>query len=303
VTRRSLESAAVSLVSVLVRPLPRRAALRLGAGLGRLLAALDGRHVAIACDNLRRAFPDWTEERVATTARAVYAHFGRMLLDILWMQGRPAREILSFVDFQGVENALVPLREKRGVLFCTGHLGNWEIHAVAHAWVHGPVHVVARPLDNPALDARLCAFRTSSGNTVIYKRKALAQMIRALRAGQGVAVLLDQNVQESDGIFVDFFGRPAATTTVAAALAAKTGCALVPVNATMGVDGRYTLVYEPAIVWTPTGDRALDVAGVTQEIAHRTEAWIRRTPEQWLWMHRRWKTRPPGEAGPGPAAR
>jgi Kdo2-lipid IVA lauroyltransferase/acyltransferase len=293
--RRTLESWAASLVSALVRLLPRRAALMLGAGLGRALAALDARHVAIACDNLRRAFPAWDEERVGRTARAVYVHFGRVLFDILWMQGRTSTQILPLVEFDGVENAEAAMATKRGILYCTAHLGNWEIHAIAHAWVHRPITAVARPLDNPALDARLCAFRMSSGNTVIYKKKALAQMVRALRAGEGVAVLLDQNVQAKDGIFVEFFGRPAATTTVAAALAAKTGCALVPVHTELLPDGRYRLSYDPPVLWTPSGDRAVDIAGITQELARRTEDWIRRTPEQWLWMHRRWKTRPPGE--------
>jgi KDO2-lipid IV(A) lauroyltransferase len=301
-SRRVLESWCAALVSVLVRPLPRKAALWLGAALGRLLAALDRRHVAIASDNLSRAFPDWDETRVARTARAVYLHFGRVLFDILWMEWRTSREILPLVDFEGAANAEGPMADGRGVLYCTGHLGNWEIHAVAHAWVYGPVSVLARPLDNPRLDARLCAFRTRSGNKVIYKRKALSQVIRALRAGEGVAILLDQNVQGSDGIFVDFFGRAAATTTVAAALAAKTGCALVPVHTELMKDGRYKLTYDPPVRWTPSGDRAVDIAGITQELAHRTEDWIRRTPDQWLWMHRRWKTRPPGETALGTGA-
>jgi KDO2-lipid IV(A) lauroyltransferase len=186
---------------------------------------------------------------------------------------------------------------KRGVLYCTGHVGNWEVHAIALALAYGPISVLARPLDNPALDARLCAFRTSSGNAVIYKKNALPQIIRALRAGRGVAILLDQNVQAKDGIFVDFFGRPAATTTVAAALAAKTGCTLIPAHSELMPDGRYRLIYDPPVAWTPSGDHDVDVARTTQELARRTEEWIRRRPEQWLWMHRRWKTRPPNEGG------
>jgi Kdo2-lipid IVA lauroyltransferase/acyltransferase len=303
VTRQTLEGWAVFLASGVVRLLPRRAALLVGAGLGRLLASLDARHVMIVSDNLRNAFPDWDDAKVTSTARSVYVHFGKVLLDILWMQGRRSAEILRLVDFDGVENAERAMATKRGILYCTAHLGNWEIHAIAHAWVYRPITVVARPLDNPVLDARLCAFRTSSGNKVIYKKKALAQMIRALRGGEGVAVLLDQNVQASDGIFVDFFGRAAATTTVAAALAAKTGCSLVPVHTELMPGGRYKLSYDPPVTWRPSGNREADIAGVTQEIARRTEDWIRRRPEQWLWMHRRWKTRPPGEGAPQPGGR
>jgi KDO2-lipid IV(A) lauroyltransferase len=154
---------------------------------------------------------------------------------------------------------------------------------------------VARPLDNPALDARLVGLRTATGNTVVYKRKALATVLKELRAGRAVAMLLDQNVQAGDGIFVEFFGRPAATTTVAAALALKTGCALVPTWTELRDDGRYLLRYEPALAVNPDGDREAEVARITQEIARRTEQWIRRNPTQWLWMHRRWNTQPGAE--------
>lgn len=297
--RRRLEAWAAGLVSGLLRLVTRRTALALGAWLGRGLALLDQRHVAIARDNLRRAFPDWEAARLDATARGVYVHFGRMLFDILWMQGRPPQEVRRFVDVRGGEHVEAAIAARRGVLYCTGHVGNWEVHAIALALAYGPISVVARPLDNPALDARLCAFRTGSGNTVIYKRKALSQIIRALRAGRGVAILLDQNVQARDGIFVEFFGRPAATTTVAAALAAKTGCALIPAHSELMPDGRYRLTYEAPVPWTPSGDHERDIARTTQELARRTEAWIRERPEQWLWMHRRWKTRPPNEAVDG----
>jgi KDO2-lipid IV(A) lauroyltransferase len=147
-------------------------------------------------------------------------------------------------------------------------------------------------VDNPAFDARLVAFRSSGGNTVIYKRRALGQVLRLLRAGRGVALLLDQNMEAGDGIFVEFFGRPAATTTVAAALASKTGCALVPSHTRLDPDGRYRLTYEPPVFWTPGADREREIFRITQELTRRVERWVRASPEQWLWMHRRWKTQP-----------
>src|SRR5262249_27610160 len=156
----------------------------------------------------------------------------------------------------------------------------------------GPLSVVARPLENPTLDERLCALRSATGNSVIYKRKALASVLRELRAGRCVAMLLDQNVLESDGIFVEFFGRPASATTVAAALALKAGCGLVPAWTELLPDGRYRLRYEPALEVRTHADREAEIVRLTQEIAARTEAWIRRVPEQWLWLHRRWKTQP-----------
>jgi KDO2-lipid IV(A) lauroyltransferase len=256
---------------------------------------VDPRHVAIAVDNLRHAFPEWSEDRRLATARRVYAHFGGVLLDILWMEGRPRDEILASVEIVGRENVDAAMAAGRGVILCTAHIGNWELHGIVHGGTFGPIAVVARPLDNPALDERLCAFRTVGGNTVIYKRKALAQVMKMMRAGRGVAILLDQNVQAQDGIFVEFFGRPAATTTVAAALALKTGCALVPCHLDLMPDGHYRAVYEPALAWTPSGDRDRDITGITQELARRTESWVREIPEQWLWIHRRWKTRPESE--------
>jgi KDO2-lipid IV(A) lauroyltransferase len=248
--------------------------------------------VAIAVENLRHAFPDWDRARLEATARAVYAHFGRVLFDILWLQGRSREDVMTLVEIVGRDHVDKAMAAGRGAIMCTAHVGNWEVHGLVHGWTFGPIGVVARPLDNPALDARLCGFRTAGGNGVIYKRKALAQIIKAMRDGGGVAILLDQNVQARDGIFVDFFGRPAATTTVAAALALKTGCALVPCRTELRPDGRYRISYEPAITWSPLGSHDADLAGITQELARRTEAWVRETPEQWLWIHRRWKTRP-----------
>jgi KDO2-lipid IV(A) lauroyltransferase len=293
--RRALETAAAGLVSALVRPLPRRAALGLGRGLGRAWAALDARHVAIAEDNLRRAFPEWGGARVRATARGVYAHFGRVLLDILWMAGRDRAAVLRHVEVTGGEHVEAALRAGRGALLVTAHIGNWELHGVAHGFLFAPIGVVARPLDNPALDARLCDFRRLPGNTVIYKRRALAQVLGLLRENRAVAVVIDQNVQEGDGVFVDFFGRKAATTTVAAALALKTGCALVPARTALDERGRYRLVYETPVAAGPGGDRGEDLVRLTQELTTVIEGWVRETPDQWLWMHRRWKTRPPGE--------
>jgi Kdo2-lipid IVA lauroyltransferase/acyltransferase len=290
--KRRLEAWAAAGVTLVLRGLPRRAAMGLGAIVGRMLAAADRRHVAIAVDNLRRAFPDWDGARLEATARGVYAHFGRMLFDILWLQSRSPKDLLALVDVHGREHLEAAMAAGRGVVMCAAHIGNWEVHGIAHGLLFGAIDVVARPLDNPVLDARLCAFRTMGGNRVVYKRRALAQVIGAVRAGRGVALLLDQNVQAKDGIFVDFFGRPAATTTVAAALALKTGCALVPSHTELRPDGRYALVYEPPLVLPSDGARDADLASITQELARRAEAWVRATPEQWLWMHRRWKTQP-----------
>jgi Kdo2-lipid IVA lauroyltransferase/acyltransferase len=290
--RRDLEDRLASSAGVLASFLGRRASLALGRSLGRLLGDLDHRHMAIALDNLRHAFPDWDEPRLLRTARAVYAHFGQVVFDILWMRGRSREVILSVVEVQGGEHVQAAMAEGRGAIMATAHIGNWELHGVAHGWLFGPIGVVARALDNPALDRRLCELRTQGGNAVFYKKRALAQVLKALRGGGATAILIDQNVQEKDGIFVDFFGRPAATTTVAAALAVKTGCLLVPSHSEIRPDGGYRLIYDPPIRWKTSGDREADISRLTQELTARIEEWVRETPGQWLWIHRRWKTRP-----------
>jgi KDO2-lipid IV(A) lauroyltransferase len=282
-------------VSEVVHRLPRRVVLGLGRRLGWLWGAIDRRHRLIAADNLRRAFPEWEDARVRATARGVYAHFGTVLLDLLWMEGRPVEELLRLADLEGVEHLQAARAAGRGVVAPSGHLGNWEIQAVASVPLVGNVAMIARPLDNPALDRRLVGLRTSTGNTVIYKQKALARVIRTIRDGGIVAILIDQNVQAKDGVFVRFFGRPACTTTVAAALALKTGCAIVPVRCLLQPSGRYRMVYGPPIEWAGTGRRDEDLAGLTQLLTSVIEGWVRETPEQWLWLHRRWKTTPPSE--------
>lgn len=290
--RHAWEERAAARVSALVRPLPRRFALGLGRVLGRLYAALDRRHVAIAVDNLSAAFPGWDQRRCRQTARAVYVHFAQVLLDLLWLQNRPREEFLRCVRFEGTRHLQAVTAAGRGAVMVTAHTGNWEVHAIAHSVLFGPVGVVARALDNPALDERLCRLRRVGRNEVISKRRALPDILRLLRAGRLVAILIDQNVQARDGIFVDFFGRPAATTTVAPALAVKTGCALVPCHTILEPGGLYRVVYDAPLQWTPSGRRQHDIAALTQRLTHSIEAWVRERPEQWLWMHRRWKTQP-----------
>ena len=278
----------------LLRPLPRRAVLALGRGLGRLWADLDPRHVAIAAENLRQAFPHWDEARRLRTARGVYAHFGAVLLDILWLRHRSRDQILALVDVEGAEAVRAAFREERGVVMATAHIGNWELSGILLGWLFEPVAVVARPLDNPGLDDHLVAFRRKSGNEVIYKRSALGQALRRLRSGKAVAFLVDQNVQAEEGIFVDFFGRPAATTTAAAALAVRAMTPVVTGWTELRRGGRYHL--RLAVRRSrPEAERTAEVRRLTQEVSHEIESWVRAAPEQWLWLHRRWKTRPPEE--------
>ena len=284
-----------------MRPLPRRSRLALGRTLGSIVFSLDKKHQAVTINNLNTAFDSTkSAEETYAIARRTFRHFGAMLFELLAL-GKPSqRRIEKIVEFEGLENYERARSAGRGVLLVAAHFGNWEIHAIAHAYRMGPIGVVARLQDNPHYNRWLEEIRTVSSNTVLYKQRALARMLRMLKDGETVAVLVDQNVSTEDAIFVDFFGRPAATTPVVAWLAAKTGAALVPVFTLPLADGRYRLIYETPIDSSPYvsyrgPERRRVIQDLTQRCVGVLEGYVRRNPEYWLWMHRRWKTRPPGE--------
>jgi KDO2-lipid IV(A) lauroyltransferase len=221
-----------------------------------------------------------------------------MFFELLTL-GKPSwRRIERMVEFEGLENYCRAREAGRGVLLVAAHFGNWEIHALAHGYRLGPMTVVARLQGNPHYNRRLEEIRTASGNSVLYKERALAGMLRLLKDGGTVAILIDQNVAREDGIFVEYFGHLAAATPVASWLAVKTGAALVPVFTLPLADGRYRLIYEePIDAGQYSGpDRRQTVQELTQQCSRVLEGHVRRNPEYWLWMHRRWKTRPAGEA-------
>jgi KDO2-lipid IV(A) lauroyltransferase len=177
----------------------------------------------------------------------------------------------------------------RGILFATAHLGNWELSAFAYGLLVGPMHVLARPLDNPRIDALVERRRALSGNHLIFKKDYARAILKALAANQAVGILVDQNAVPAEGVFVEFFGTPACAATGFAKLAAHSGAAVIPGFAIWSEEERrYVLRFSPAV--PITGDAALDTAAVQAQL----EAAIRAWPDQWLWIHRRWKTRPAG---------
>jgi KDO2-lipid IV(A) lauroyltransferase len=188
-----------------------------------------------------------------------------------------------------MEHVEAGLAAGRGILFATAHLGNWELSAFAHALLAGPMHVVARPLDNPLIDALVERRRTLSGNRLIFKKDYARGILKALAANEAVGILIDQNAAPAEGVFVDFFGVPACAGTGFAKIAAHSGAAVIPGFALWSEDERrYVLRFYPAVPMT--GDAARDTAALQSQL----EAVIRAHPEQWLWIHRRWKTRPAG---------
>jgi len=285
---RALEFGAVRLVSALVSLLPMRLVRGCGAALGRLAYAVDRRHRRIALDNLAAAFPSRPERELRGMARAMFAHFGSLLLELLKFGSYSPERMRAAIDVEGADRARQAYDQQRGVLFFTGHFGYWEIQALVEP-LHGhPISVLARPLDNARLNEMLERIRTQTGNSVIYREGAVRKVLRELAANHGVALLIDQHLHTPDAVYVDFFGRPAATTSALAALALRTGAPVVPVFALPLPGGRYRLVYEHPVD-PPRADTPDAVREFTQRCTDVLEMYVRRHPELWLWMHRRWR--------------
>jgi KDO2-lipid IV(A) lauroyltransferase len=270
----------------------------LGTTIGYAFYTLDAPHRRLALDNLAAAFPSRPEAERRQIARAVFAHFGCLLTELLRFSGLDRERMLAAVEFEGEERVWQAHEQGKGALFITGHFGFWELHALAHALHFPPIGVVVRALDNPRLNAWIEALRTGTGNTVIHRKGSLRRILRALSENQGVAILIDQHIQTSDAVVIDFFDRPAATTSAVAALALRTGAPIIPVFAVRTPDGRYRMIYEPPIE-PPPADRPDAVKELTQRCTDVLEMYVRRHPSLWLWMHRRWRDLPKRDEVPG----
>jgi KDO2-lipid IV(A) lauroyltransferase len=295
------EYAAVVGVRAVVRALPMRAVIGLGTLLGWLFHTLDRPHRRLALSNLEAAFPGRPAAERAAIARDMFAHFGRLLMVLLKFSTMAPEEMLARVEFEGEERVRAAHAAGRGALLFTGHFGYWEINALVHALTLGPMAVLARPLDNPLLNGLLERVRGRTGNSVIYRRGALRRVLRTLQANHAVALLIDQHIH-TDAVYVDFFNRPAATTSALAAIALRTGAPVFPVFALPLPDGRFRMVYEHAVDPPPAGD-AEALRDFTQRCTDVLEMYVRRYPDLWLWMHRRWRdVEPATEKGMFPAA-
>ena len=268
----------------------------LGAGtlLGRAFYLLDRGHRRLSIRNLRAAFPVRSERECRAISREMFSHFGRLLAALLKFSTMRPDDMLARVEFEGEARVMQAHAQGRGVLLFTGHFGFWEINALVHALAIKPMAVLARPLDNPLLHDLLESVRKATGNTVIYRRGAIRRVLRALEANQAVAFLIDQHMQPADAVYVDFFNRPAATTSALAALALRTGAPVVPVFALPLAGGRFRMVYEHAVE-PPRADDPDAVREFTQRCTDVLEMYVRRYPELWLWMHRRWRDVPEAE--------
>ncbi|MBM3777825.1 MAG: lysophospholipid acyltransferase family protein [Acidimicrobiia bacterium] len=293
--KHGLEYALTRGVRALVQRLPMRAVRALGDAVGTVAYLVDGRHRPIAIDNLRAAFPGRPAAEHRRIARGVFRHLGRLVLELLKIDGMPAGELLAHVESEGDERVREAYRQGRGVLLFSGHFGYWEIFAIAHALRVAPMSLVVRPLDNPQLDTMLEGIRSQTGNRLIPRQGGVRRILRELAANHAVGILIDQHLHGPDAVHVQFFGRRAATTSALAALALRTGAPVIPVFALPLPGGRYRLVaehpIEPPAADTPDAEREL-----TQRCTDVLEMYVRRHPDLWLWMHRRWRDTDPGDA-------
>lgn len=265
------------------RPLAERLARIYAGALDRALPRL--RRTAMR--NLASALPEADHRQIVDE---VFASIGRVLLVLAKAPCITGANVHEWIRYEGLEHLKRAQARGRGVLIATAHLGNWELSAYAHALMSAPMRVVVRPLDNPLLDRLVARRRTLSGNRIIEKKDFARSILKALAANEAVGILIDQNASLEQGIFVDFFGVPACAGTGFAKIAARSGAAVVPGYALWSeAERRHVLRFYPEIEMT--GDAGED----TRRLHAHLESVIREHPGQWLWIHRRWKTRPPGE--------
>jgi Kdo2-lipid IVA lauroyltransferase/acyltransferase len=269
-------------------PTPLRRALFIGAF--RLFYHLVPRQRLIALHNLRRAFPEKSWEEILKITRGVYRNMGIVAAEFFDIPRWTKENIGEMVDSEGLENCRKALDKGRGVLMFVAHFGNWELEAVAASLLIKPVAAIYRPLDNALLDQLVLRVRTATGNTLLDKNRAMRAMLRSLKRNEMLGILIDQNVDYYEGVFVDFFGRPACTTDGLAILALHTGAPVLPAYMARLPDGRYRLVIGPEVAVVDTGNRNADILANTQRFTRVIEETVRQYPDQWLWVHQRWKT-------------
>lgn len=281
-----------------LRVLPRRLARVVGAGIGALAFRLLGRLRRVGLRNLEMAFPEKGVAERERLLRVEYRNLGYLLAEFCQMPGYTADGASGFIRYEGLENYLRARDRGKGVLVLTGHLGAWELSSFYHSLMGMPMGMVIRRLDNPLVDAFVNRIRCLHGNRVIHKDDFARGLIASMRAGETVGILMDTNMTPPQGVFVPFFGVQACTASGMARIALKTGAAVVPGFLLWEEsEQKYVLRFGEEVAVTSSGDAEADALANTARFTAVIEGYIRQYPEQWLWMHRRWKTRPAGETG------
>ena len=289
------ESLLFQIAKALLSILPRKLCLSWGKTIGLAFYYLDKRHRLIALSNLKTAFgKELSASELRRIARSSFIHFGKTFIDIIKLPHLGEDKRNALINVEGEENLHKALREKKGALLFSAHYGSWEI-APFFLSKKGKLSVIARPLDNKLLEKELLKLRTSQGSNVIYKHQATKKILQSLRAKEMVAFLVDQNVLRQQAVFVDFFGKKAATTPSLAAFFLRTKSPLIPVFCYPTSSRAYHLkIFSPLSI-TLGGNYNQEVLKITQICTKIIEIQIRKNPDYWFWFHNRWKTRPEEE--------
>jgi len=294
--RRKLEYAAawpfLKIMGILPRPLARAFAI----GIAQLVYLFHFRLRQVGMHNLEMVFPEKSEAEHKKILRGVFTSLGRQLAELCQFPRYTPKNIDEVVVYDGLDNFERAYARGKGVLFLTAHFGGWELSAFAHS-LHGHwVNIVMRPMDNPYLDRLLQQYRTMHGNKVVNKDDFVRGLLAAMKAGETVGILMDTNMTPPQGVFVDFFGIKACTASGLARIALRTDAAVVP-GFTIWDESlkKYRLRFDPAIELVRTGNLEADIIANTQKFTKVIEDYVRQYPDQWLWVHRRWKARPEGE--------
>jgi Kdo2-lipid IVA lauroyltransferase/acyltransferase len=281
-----------------VRLLPRKLARTVGAAIGAIAFHGLGRLRRVGLRNLELAFPVMTVQQREAVLRSEYRNLGFLLAEFCKMPDYTPTTASKFVRYEGLENYLHARERGKGVLVLTGHLGAWELSSFYHSLMGMPMGMVIRRLDNPLVDAFVNRVRCLHGNRVVHKDDFARGLIASMRAGETVGILMDTNMTPPQGVFVPFFGVSACTASGMARIAAKTGAAVVPGFLLWEQsEEKYVLRFGEELKVVHTGDSEQDALVNTAVFTAAIEGYVRQYPEQWLWMHRRWKTRPTGEEG------
>jgi KDO2-lipid IV(A) lauroyltransferase len=294
--QESLEFAVVWVLVRLLGLLPRKAARAFGAGIGSLAYRVVPRLRGVGLKNLELAFPAWTDGQRQDTLRGLYRNLGWLLAEFCQMPKYTRENSQAFLRYDGLDRYLAARDKGNGVLIVTGHLGAWELSSFYHSLMGYPMSMVIRRLDNAKVDGLVNRIRCLHGNRVLHKDDFARGLLGAMRQGETVGILMDTNMTPPQGVFVPYFGKLACTASGLARVALKTGAAVLPgFMLWEDAEQKYVLHFGDEIVFDRTGDDEADAVANTAKCTAAIEAYVRRYPDQWLWVHRRWKTRPEGE--------
>jgi len=291
-----LQYAPAWIIIKLLGVLPRLLARAVGISFAQLIYLLHFRLRQVGMRNLKLSFPEKTNSERARILRGEFTSLGRQLAEVCHFPKYTLENVNQVIVYDGFENYERAYARGKGVLFLTAHFGGWELSAFSHS-MHGHwMHVVMRPMDNVYLNRLITNYRTMHGNTTVAKDDFVRGLLAAMKKGEVVGILMDTNMTPPQGIFVDYFGIPACTASGLARIALRTDAAVVPSFTIWDPALRkYRLHFDPAVELIRTKDNEADITANTQLFTKIIEDYVRRYPDQWLWVHRRWKTRPEGQ--------